>query len=34
MNYFDNDYNKIYINNQTLLKNEDYVYINYYLNIS
>ena len=34
MNYYDYDYNKIYINNQTLLKNEDYVYINYYLNIS
>ena len=34
MNYYDYDYNKIYINNQTLLKNEDYAYINYYLNIS
>ena len=32
--YYDESYKKIYINNQTLLKEGDYIYVNSYLNVS
>ena len=32
--YYDESYKKKYINNQTLLKDGDYIYVNSYLNVS